>query len=262
MKDVNDMLISPKYYSAVFPLLTERTAHLPLLKSVLSGDLGGRVFVDDRVQPHSALIINRLNWIYFVGAETCVSFRREVMAVLQEEKRKNYIWFGIPDVWQSLISNTIASDVQAYPRLWFHFSDEKYHHDVPVSPLKGSPIDEDAFEKIEAKYHPNGGFWDRRSDFFRKGFGYCVKDGEKIVSMILSASVTETEAEIDIATDPGYRRKGLAELLAKTFIQTCLRKGLMPKWDCYWKNTPSIVLAEKLGFVQAGNYPLVAFRLQ
>lgn len=255
------MRITPDRFSAVMPLLTEKTAHLPLLKSVLQGDLGGRVFVDDPNVIRSALIISRLNWVYFVGSEDCGRFEREMIANLKEEHGGNYFWFGISDRWRALVRGNLSHEVRDFPRLQFRFCPEAFKGKVAASP-EALPIDEAALEKILSKYHPDGGFWDSRADFLRKGIGFYVGDGEEIVSVVTSASVTETEAEIDIHTDECHRGKGYAELLCRAFIDACLNRGLLPKWDCYWQNAPSIVLAEKLGFALVGKYPLASFRLQ
>jgi predicted GNAT family acetyltransferase len=65
--------------------------------------------------------------------------------------------------------------------------------------------------------------------------------------------------EIEIATDPGYRRQGIALACASRLILTCLERGLYPSWDA--ANMASVRLAEKLGYHFDYAYPAYAVRL-
>jgi RimJ/RimL family protein N-acetyltransferase len=49
-------------------------------------------------------------------------------------------------------------------------------------------------------------------------------------------------------TAESHQNKGLGTLVACAFIAHCLKHDLVPNWDCWTSNRPSVVLAEKLGF--------------
>jgi len=70
------------------------------------------------------------------------------------------------------------------------------------------------------------------------------------VSLCLACFAALGKLEISINTAEAYRRRGLATLTAAAFIEECLERGLQPNWECWWTNTPSTALAEKLGFEQ------------
>lgn len=83
-------------------------------------------------------------------------------------------------------------------------------------------------------------------DFLERGKGYAILFDGKVVSAATSFSIYDEGIEIEIATDPEYRRKGLAAATASALILDCLDKGLYPSWDA--ANTESLKLAEKLGY--------------
>jgi RimJ/RimL family protein N-acetyltransferase len=58
----------------------------------------------------------------------------------------------------------------------------------------------------------------------------------------------DIDIDIDILTAESHQHKGLGMLVACAFIDHCLKHGLVPNWDCWTNNRPSVALAEKLGF--------------
>ena len=83
-------------------------------------------------------------------------------------------------------------------------------------------------------------------DFIARGVGFAVLRNGEVVSAATSFSIYDEGIEIEIGTDPAYRRKGLAAVTAAALIIDCLDKGLYPSWDA--ANTESLKLAEKLGY--------------
>lgn len=251
------MQLTPEQFHIVKHLLNKGNSHLPLLEAVLQGDLQGRIFVDDVRSIRSALIISRLDWVYFIGSNDCSDFKREAIAILNQKSSGNYIWFGASDDWRELVKTAVSENVQDFPRFQYRFSEEVFRKTPWSASVDILPVNESSLDTVLLKYYRDASFWDSNSHFFNKGFGFFIRDGGEIVSAIMSASVTETEAEIDIHTDESHRRKGYAEMLSRAFIDACLSKGLLPKWDCYSGNIPSIALAEKLGFIKDKQYPLI-----
>lgn len=78
------------------------------------------------------------------------------------------------------------------------------------------------------------------------GLGVVVlKDGEPI-SGASSYTSYKDGIEIEIDTEEGYRRRGLASVCGAKLILECLDRGLYPSWDA--ANKWSVALAEKLGY--------------
>ncbi len=60
------------------------------------------------------------------------------------------------------------------------------------------------------------------------------------------------KAEIDVVTDPAFRRQGLGRQAVAGFMTTCAAVGLEPVWDCFTNNIPSVRTAQSLGFRPLG----------
>jgi RimJ/RimL family protein N-acetyltransferase len=104
-------------------------------------------------------------------------------------------------------------------------------------------------------------FWASVVDFIQHGLGVCLTQAGEIVSICYAATVVDGLAEIDVATDPEFRGRGLAGITTKRFIQECLDRQLLPTWDCFDYNTGSLKLALKLGFEAGKNYDFYSFNI-
>lgn len=67
-----------------------------------------------------------------------------------------------------------------------------------------------------------------------------------LVSAATSFSIYDDGIEIEVASHPNHRRKGLATIIASTLILDCLNRGKYPSWD--GANEESVELAKKLGY--------------
>jgi GNAT superfamily N-acetyltransferase len=94
-------------------------------------------------------------------------------------------------------------------------------------------------------------------DFIRRGFGYCVLEGEHMVSAATTFVTCQAGIEIQINTRETHRRKGLATALAAELLLYCLSNGLDPNWDA--ANENSVGLAKKLGYTPQGSYTMYLF---
>lgn len=95
------------------------------------------------------------------------------------------------------------------------------------------------------------------NDFARSGFGCCIAHGGKLVCAASCYSSYSRGVEVEIATHPDYRRRGLATAAGAAFIAECVRRGLTPHWDA--GNTMSLKIAEKLGFSLKEGYTALGF---
>ena len=94
--------------------------------------------------------------------------------------------------------------------------------------------------------------YESREEYRRLGVGFAVlRDGE-ILSGASAYSRYREGIEIEIDTREDCRHRGLAAVWASALILHCLEKGLFPSWDAH--NPISAALAEKLGYIPAGEY--------
>jgi hypothetical protein len=92
------------------------------------------------------------------------------------------------------------------------------------------------------------------TDFVERGIGFCALAGERIVCGATSAAKCDNAIEIQINTNPPYRRMGLASAVGATLVSHCLEYGLDPDWDTATTNLPSQNLAQKLGYIPESTY--------
>lgn len=91
-----------------------------------------------------------------------------------------------------------------------------------------------------------------REDFLASGGGVGVMHEGALVAGCSTFSSYVEGVEIQVATHPDYRKKGLAYACSARFILDCLDKGLYPSWDA--ANVMSLGLAKKLGYTPAAPY--------
>ena len=102
-------------------------------------------------------------------------------------------------------------------------------------------------------------FYPSLEKFIERNFGFYIRDRNIIASLALAATpLYNNEFEIQIETDPAYRRKGLAMIVCAKLIQYSLENGLTPLWDA--DNEPSVNLAKKLGFTDPEQYDVYYWR--
>lgn len=92
-------------------------------------------------------------------------------------------------------------------------------------------------------------------DFVSRGFGFAVMHGGDIACVGVTFSLYDDGMEMGIATNPDYRRLGLATIAASRTVLETLDRGWMLNWDA--ANDISLRLAEKMGFDKSGEYKLV-----
>lgn len=101
-----------------------------------------------------------------------------------------------------------------------------------------------------------GNFLDYK-DFSENAFGCCITHEGRLICAASCYSVYSRGVEVEIATHPDYRRKGLATIAGAAFIAECVRRGLRPHWDA--ANTMSLKIASKFGYTLKEEYTALCF---
>ena len=105
-------------------------------------------------------------------------------------------------------------------------------------------------------------YWGTTDSFLDEGAGYCVLDGENLVSWCYVQAYGQGAQTIDIWTASSHRRRGLGTLVAAAVIDSSLAEGYSPFWICDKANVGSRRLAERLGFEYTGDIFLVDIPFQ
>jgi GNAT superfamily N-acetyltransferase len=92
-------------------------------------------------------------------------------------------------------------------------------------------------------------------DFVKRGIGFCILKGGRIVSGASSYAICNSGIEVQVNTHPDFRRKGLATTVSAALLVYCLERGIEAHWDA--GNAASAKLAKKLGYAPSGTYEML-----
>ncbi|MDH3592926.1 MAG: GNAT family N-acetyltransferase, partial [Planctomycetota bacterium] len=99
------------------------------------------------------------------------------------------------------------------------------------------------------------GTWRSNEDFLARGLGYVLRTVDTVAAWCIADCVSQDSCEIGIGTDPRFRRRGFATLVAAAAVaQASNRNYDRIGWHCLASNTGSRRVAERIGFVVACEY--------
>lgn len=111
---------------------------------------------------------------------------------------------------------------------------------------------------FEAHPFGHGGNYSGFEDFSERGAGAAVLYNEQVVAAASSFLTFEDQVELDLFTDPGHRKRGLADHCTAEMMRRCSRKGLTIHWDA--QNRMSAELAKGHGFRPLTEYAVYCLR--
>ncbi len=91
--------------------------------------------------------------------------------------------------------------------------------------------------------------WPTRERFYAHGFGVAAQLDGALIGWCTAEYVSQTQCGIGITTHPDYERQGVATALTAHFVTMCRQRGLAPHWECARRNTASMRVAAKAGFI-------------
>ena len=222
--------------------------------SVIAGIGYGRVLVDDAARPTAALVYNNGACTLGGRADDAVFAEQACQWLLEYHGSDYFILFAFPEAWEAVLDRALVTGVRKRQRFDFDFSPSTFallngwENTIPTG-FDLRRIDDALMQQIRDETNPySRSYWRSARDFERHGLGFCLVHQDAIVSMCYTAFAWHDHHDIDILTAERYRQKGLGTVVACAFIDHCLKHDLVPNWDCWTHNRPSVVLAKKLGF--------------
>lgn len=91
-------------------------------------------------------------------------------------------------------------------------------------------------------------------DYLNRGLGFAALHNGEMVGGASSYTCYSQGIEIQVETRSDWQRKGIASACCAALILECMKRGLYPSWDA--ANPASAALAQKLGYREAGLYPV------
>lgn len=253
-------------YVLILPLLRASSLSPVFAYSVVYCVITGEVLVNLREAPSCAIIKTSSGIYALIGEpdEQAVRWIRQHYDTEIEKTDRRFTLFSPTAGWNLQLERAFGDVLSPLKRQSFSFDRERYlmaeDRSVPEG-FRLCPIDERAIassSEFGADYYQT--YWGDQASFLRHGFGFYVEHKGEIVSEGTSIFANPEHAEIDIATSEHHRGMGLGYVVARAFIQECLKQAITPHWDCHETNTASRKMAEKLGFTQPEAYTIFTRR--
>jgi hypothetical protein len=239
-------------------------------KAVIEGEHPGRLFVDDVKEPASGVIwLGSNNGFILIGNEDNEEFNVKLNHFFKSVIKPDAVKVGLTafeligyhSKWNKTIKKVFGENVIGYNQRVYELRKEHYKK-------KKAPVIEPGYEVIKITsdtYHsPYENidflqskileFWPSFDRFLNDGIGYMAVYEHKIVSVCFSGVVAGNVHGIDIETLNHHQGKKLAQKVAHTFVEDCVKNDITPYWDCMEINKPSVSVAENIGFENTFNY--------
>lgn len=259
-------LTSDQYKNVIQHLVNVKQPVVP--RAVTEGFNQGRIFADQSDDPCCALVWLPCGYLYLAGEPGSAISLQEFSCLLLDEfipgwtcaGESGFILAPFSTAWEKLVVDFVNDRPhENIFRRRFIFNPDHFsiHLDwaqrIPPGFLMRR-VDTELVALI-------GGMptWPSIGGFLQKGIGYCLLEGDQLVSACTSVFATHSSIEIDVHTEEVYQHRGFATLTAAALIDECLRGGRMPKWECFWDNEASAALANRLGFDMVEDYPVYYF---
>ncbi len=240
-----------------------RAAHLyrdakfdqPCYDSVFEGVQDARLFVNDPDTPTAALMCR--SYEYYPAGALDPALRRFIKDAPAEAEvfASFYGYVPLNEAWRAALLSDLPLEIIG--RRNFQWQPGTPLIDwrallppdatvVPVDRALAQRLDRDCYPVPFILYD-----WGSYPAYEARGFGFALLIGAAIASTITAITVSQRHALINVATEPPYRRRGLATLVSACFVAATLERGLLPVWDADDANAGSIALARRVGFTEA-----------
>jgi hypothetical protein len=230
-----------------------------LPNAVLNGYMG-KAFADDEGSPRVAVLAFPRLKLYVLGGDAGHPAARAFIAGLSPVAALTFA----ADDWEDLARECHAGRVILLPRYAFTSESLDIAHlrtftsQIPYG-YRLERIDLElarqlAREKSEFATDHMLNF-DSPEDFVARGFGFCLLQGDQIVSAATTFVVCDKGIEIQINTREEHQGRGLATAAAAQMLIHSLQNNLDPGWDA--ANQISVGLAKKLGYTPQGTYAML-----
>ena len=219
----------------------------------------GEVWCDDAAAPTSAVIAAG-DFYFCAGEAKCAS---EAFALA--DGNSEAVFMPADDAWITALlglEKGLVKTTRYRTKIPESFDTDELDRLADVSSFldyKLVMIDEDIYAQAlrETWSWAFVGNFSDYSDFAERGFGCAITDGGRLICAASCYSAYSGGVEVEIATHPDCRRKGLATIAGAAFIRECVRRGLRPHWDA--ANTMSLKIAAKFGYTLKEEYTALCF---
>ncbi|MBR4790001.1 MAG: GNAT family N-acetyltransferase [Treponema sp.] len=233
----------------IFPLFKNRQPNTSALWCYFDGILPGKTFVDDINAPTKAICQLNMSWVY-ISDDADFEWIEETLREIIKHAWIQVVW--TPERGSKFPLAELGTVIPRHEYTQRNAIEQK-PRDVEIK-----PYDSELYEKVPWKeFHER--VYGSKENFLKIAFGfYAIENGE-ICSESEAAFTARGYTELGIITDDDKQRKGFAFAVCVRTLEEIDKRGLKPIWACDVENTPSMKLAEKLGFINPLKYNFIFF---
>jgi hypothetical protein len=237
-----------------------------MIDAMSAGNSPRTAWVDDVQNPQSVLIWDLAHCLYFAGETENDAFNQDVKQILstlilpQIHVLKIYM---VQKEWTPHIETLFQPfPLQTRSRVLYEMTTHSNEMETPELPdgftlrrIDDTLLSDPSLLHVDDVASEIKSCWTSLERFLQNGFGTCVvSDSDGIVSWCTSEYVSTGVCGIGIETLEAYQGRGLATAAARAFVQEGISRGWHLHWDSWLANTPSVRIAEKVGFQKRTDY--------
>lgn len=247
--------LKAKEYKKVVHLFQDIDHNISIIFSIIEGTSKGIIYVDDLDNPKTVFICPEDSFFYIAGDENNDKFNDMLYTLIFEDilgksNGGELVLFPLSEGWKDKLGELFKNKgAITIDRKTFSFDEVEFKtNKINISEKLLDGYDLRAIDKEVANKINITKSWESIDEFLDKGIGYCIMKDNEIVSACYSIYVGKGEAEVDIFTDEKHMGQGFGKIVATSFIDNCISRGLIPSWSCWPFREASRALAKKLGF--------------
>ena len=258
------------------PLFQRLTQTHPMCTAVLEGIYPGKVYVDDPIQPRTALLTTYIEseahgmWYFLAGEPANDAFNQSLNAAIFTDQiiasATPIVFFTCdPDDWGGQMHVLMAPR----PPIWvprYHFIGRQVSFDWRAALPPGFTVERmsEDLRRLPGLQLPEDvavtlSKWQAVTDPRFMDFGFVIVD--RTGSQVIIASwatvdfIAAGAGDLGFFTQPSYRRSNLGTIVASVALEHGFASGLRQiNWTCDAGNPGSTHTAEKLGLERIEDY--------
>jgi hypothetical protein len=248
--------LEPGQSTAAIRALFPRSGHVWRRRyAVLNGSCRGRILTDDPDNPTWAAVQEYSDdSVLFLGG---VVSRQLAGTLIEIMRRGRTLCFGAPEGDPALELFPLERD---YDDFDIDFEDRDPHLDLeplckPPPGLRLERIDADLLPRCAWGPWMTAGM----ETVLDQGLGYCLLDGDMVVSEAFAGPVVDGELEMATITADAWQGRGLATVVSARTVLECERNGWTTWWNTSGRNVASQSISRKIGYRTERQYRLLAW---
>lgn len=255
--------LEPRAYECIRPLASG--PHLALaVDAVAAGNSPAMAWCDDAAQPSAAFLWDKAHCYFLLGEPHDDAFNRSVRKLVRDQLVPQAVAHGHaflkvyygPEGWRDQIGELFAgADLAERERVFQvldHVAILDWRKRVPdgydVRQIDQRLLGAAGLRNATGLVYEIETGWPSLAHFLRAGFGFCLLGAGEIITWCTAEYASTGKCGVGVETTVEHMRQGFATLTASAFVEHAVNRGIMPHWDSWKANLPSLAVAQKVGF--------------